>query len=72
MVVEEGQLYLVPRFSRSIVISSWKMAAAGYCALKEECRALTESTELTAWLRTKFPGIPAEAFDILEGKGFEF
>lgn len=31
-----------------------------------------ESTESTAWLRTKFPGIPAEAFDILEGKGFQF
>jgi len=48
------------------------MAAAGGCGLKQECKALTESTEFLAWLRTKFPGIPPEALDILEGKGFQF
>ena len=48
------------------------MAAAGDSALKAECKALTESTEFTAWLTTKFPRIPAEAFDVLEGEGFQF
>jgi len=48
------------------------MAAAGDWELKQECKALTESTEFTAWLQTKFPRIPAEAFDILEDKGFQF
>lgn len=65
LVIEEG-------CSRSIVISSWEMVAAGDSALKAECKALKESTEFTAWLRTKFPRIPAEAFDILEGEGFQF
>ena len=72
LVIEEGQRYVIPRCSQSIVISSWEMAAAGDSALKAECKALKESTEFTAWLRTKFPRIPAEAFDILEGEGFQF
>ena len=72
LVIKEGQRYVIPRCSRSIVISSWEMAAAGDSVLKAECKALTGSTEFTAWLRTKFPRIPAEAFDILEGEGFQF
>ena len=44
---------------------------AGDGGLKQECKELTETTEFTVWLRSKFPRIPAEAFDILEGKGFQ-
>jgi len=48
------------------------MAVAGDGGLKQEYKELTESTEYTVWLLTKLPRIPAEAFDILEGKGFQF
>ena len=70
--LQSFSLVIEEECSRSIVISSWEMVAAGDSALKAECKALKESTEFTAWLRTKFPRIPAEAFDILEGEGFQF